>query len=153
MMVEHSFVTTLSETEAMHRGAEFLAHLGFKSSINAGQLPQTLRPGAGLERFKPIIGLPRQIRLEFDRGRITAAASIEPRGKAINMYKDMLLAIVTGLERKLALGEPDESAATDWTRLMHQLEARRRRDQRFKLIALAISGAVILTLIIRAVRL
>lgn len=124
MLVEHSFVTTLSEPEAMDRAALFLKRVGLRHS----DVASTSKPNKKLYRGLPGDFIPRKIELGFDRGRVSAAIVIEPKRKAQPAHREVLLALVHGLERVIAAGETEDQAAQPWQDVINQERRRLRRQ-------------------------
>ncbi len=160
MVVEHTFVTTLPPTEAMHAAAEFLSARGF-TSASAPRAFAIGDAGAGVwdqlevrrgrdplsaGRARHLLQLPQQVRLEWDRGRVTVAASIADRfGKKDRVA--LLTAIASGLDRLLAQRQPPEVAAADWGAIESRIERARRRSRLIAVIVV-VAFALLLAILI-----
>lgn len=159
MIVEHEFVTTQGQETALAAAAAFLGAGGFMREHGASASDQTQSPMLDLRRGKKnaararsVSELPQRLILQFDRGRITIAASIVANhvwgGRSrwhvgldlatagetpqkMRMHQRLLLGIVQGLEKLLAENQSDESARVEW--LAAEVEimqaARKRRKQ------------------------
>ena len=102
MLIEHVFVTTLAAPEALGLAASTLQACGFRIREHS---PYELELVRGLKhaRSTRVTRLPQIVRIAFDRGRVTVAGSIEPRGsKERPVYQSLMLGIVKNLERLLA---------------------------------------------------
>jgi hypothetical protein len=123
MIVEHSFVTTIEEPQAMEQATNFLRMLGFRPAGENSRRSWWRPRRSRLQRGLPSDFIPREVKIEYDRGRVTAAIGIEPRGKPRKLHQDLLLAVVSGLEKLLAGQAAPEQAAADWQAIV----TRRRR--------------------------
>jgi len=165
MVIEHIFITTLEAPEALQRAAQFLNSRGFQATPQAafamgGQAWSVLEMTRGKKnpsRAKSVVELPQQIRMEWDRGRVTVAASStslqESRSTTIGKKSGARMArnqqtVLTGLVMSLqelleAQREFDTVAATN-AALEGQLHAAdRSRRRRNMIILLTIFGAFI----------
>ncbi len=146
----------MESNEALAAASEFLRQAGFQAlaeqALQTADSPWTtleMRRGRkSAVRARGIVDTPQQIRLEWDRGRVTLAASIEPvarssfalsgfifsansgarisRRKAKD-YSDLLIAVSQALEQLLAARAPSDAAARDWLALEARLVAKARR--------------------------
>lgn len=140
MLVEHSFVTTLTERETMERAALFLQRVGLRHS----DLASTSKPNKKLYRGLPGEFIPKKVQLGFDRGRVSTAIAIQPKQKARQVHRDVLLALVGGLERMIADGQSEDQAAQPWQAVIDQERQRlRRRTLIWVGILLSIAGLFI----------
>jgi len=124
MVVEDDFVTTLDADAALS-----LAHDGF-APPPAPQSPSPLsfihvrrgrrRPG----RYTRLRELPQEVRLEYDRGRVNIAASIEPRGRDRYVHAELLVAIVATLRLLLTGQVASEQAGATLGAVESELEGR-----------------------------
>ena len=162
MVVEHVFVTTLGATDAMRMAAEFLASRGFiNSEQSAFQVGQTEWTALEMRRGRKtashnrgVLDRPHSVRLEYDRGRVVVAASIDARTRSFWMgtgrelsssstraqpYVNLLMTITQSLEQLLANGRSPEQAAAPWTVLDSELAASDRTYRRRRVITLWIA--------------
>ena len=156
MVIEHTFVTTMEAEEALRTASEFLRrHGGFEPE--ADRAFQLGRPGWNVielkrgkksaSRAKLVSELAQQIRMEWDRGRVTLAASIAPRTGAFygtdtsprhvrnRLAAELMTAIARSLELLLAYRMPPEQAARPWDQAQAQVDEQRRREKRRNVIA------------------
>jgi hypothetical protein len=115
MIVEHTFVTTHDAQDALDLSGDLLARLEFGASEAVAQAEpdhhwREWRRGAKHERTRYLCRKPTRIRLEFDRGRITAGIAINVQDNLSKHFRKFGLAIASGLEAHLVSGEPAESA-------------------------------------------
>ncbi len=92
-------------------------------------------------RAKGVGDLPQRVRVEFDRGRITVAASLEVRGKPGSLHSDMLLALAQSLDRLVAQDFTPSEARLPWNQIAHEIKAdtaRRRRRSRIIVVLLTL---------------
>lgn len=144
MVIEHTFVTTVDASQALGLAVSLLSHAGFVASQPAppvSDLP-ALYPGPALnvvEMTRATVGqkgsVPclQNVRLEFDRGRVTIAATIFPStGTRPSMsatsdvtgpsaierpFADAMMALALALDQALAQGMPIEQALEPWKAL------------------------------------
>lgn len=164
MVIEHEFVTTFSTQDVINMAWQFLSARGFVA--DTGQEPVQVtgpeRAAMEMRRGRKSVGracgtieLPQRIRIEFDRGRVSVAASITgqtrsftvatPRDPAPGSAKgraltELLMALVHALEAELTHGDlhGQATAALDAleTQLQQQAQKRRRRGRTFLVIAI-----------------
>jgi len=155
MVVEHTFITTLPEPDALRMAWELLHSRGF-TPLPAAEL--AARPPASnaveLRRGRPnpdrarsIVELPQFVRVEWDRGRVVVAASITPRTwmnrqytpgtimtKPINArqpdQENLLMAVIWALEQLLAHRRPPAECVAGLDQLQAQLIDKARRGRR-----------------------
>ena len=89
---------------------------------------------AKASKAKKISDLPQEIRLEFDRGRVNLAASLEEFRKSGELHRDLLLALALMLERAVGNGMALEQAGCDWEDVHTRIEASARKANRRKVI-------------------
>jgi hypothetical protein len=152
MLVEHSFVTTLDEAQVYRQANEFLLRAGFsmEGSLEADSVVyQRGKKKGGF--YKHFAELPQRVHIGFDRGRVNLAASIHESGKVHQAHRDMVLGIVTGLEKYIvgSVPLPDAGAAFAAAGLLADKEFRRRRTRKW--IMLAFLAVLILLLFLLVV--
>jgi hypothetical protein len=175
MVVEHTFVTTFSDHEALGAAAALLTSRGFAAvgdrafaMDGAWTNVELTRGKTNPARAKSIAELPQNVRIEFDRGRICMAASLTPwrRGgrdqipgemttRSVNkphpLQQELLLALVAAIELLLVHRQPPErcTARLDQVEAQIQEYARRmrRRHWTIGLIVLGIIAAAIALLV------
>jgi hypothetical protein len=137
VLIEHSFVTTLEEGPAMERAAAFLQRVGLRQQEVAGR-----RKGKRHKAYRglPADMVPKKVQVGFDRGRINAAIAIEPKRKPTQVHRELLWALVTGLEQTIAAGQNEEVAAQQWSAV---LVRERRRIRRNNIICTAVLLAML----------
>ncbi len=175
MVVEHSFITTMESREALTTASAMLQSLGFQvKNSNAFQMGEWNdlevsrgKPNSG--RAKDITQCLHRIRLEFDRGRVNLAASIQPmtRGnrtfriggvfsgagansvadlpaKKQRAYSDLLLIIAHSLEALLTQRSQPQEASQRWIAYEQEVrETARSARKRSTIIALSVLGVFI----------
>src|SRR3954452_20642571 len=84
MVIEHQFVTTMEGSDAMRAASEFLTARGFAVkgqndfAVGGGWTTlEVIRGKSNAARAKSIAELPQRLRLDYDRGRVTVAATLE----------------------------------------------------------------------------
>jgi hypothetical protein len=177
VVIEHVFVTTLEPTDALRRAAEFLASGGFESttsqafSLDSAWTSLQMRRGRKkAASARTISQLPQNVRLDFDRGRVTVALSIAANAvwggrsffaitstmdtpenpKKMKLHAELLTAIATGLEQSLAGQQPIELARAQWDQAEQAVLAAAKRRKRRILIG-TFSVILIFVLIIAAI--
>jgi hypothetical protein len=144
VVVEHNFVTTLPRDQALGRASAFLSRGGFAAQTQtAFALDQTAWTSIEVKRGKPIPSmslaipdLPQKISLEWDRGRVSVAASISDQHSA-KKRAAMMLSIVQGLENLLAKGHSEDQAIGEWYRIDTELR-RSGRWYKFRRVGMRI---------------
>ena len=165
MVIEHTFVTTLEAADTLRLASDFLRWWGFEAQVEGGfQLGQPawnaveLRRGMkNPARAKSLSDLPQQVRLEWDRGRVTLAAAITPRAGAFGtpkslantdpLHQQLLMAIAQSLEMLLVHRYPPEQAAQPWqlveARIQEKATHGRRRSRTIVIVVVCIFAALI----------
>ena len=173
MVIEHTFVTTMESAEALTAASNLLRDGGF-TVLNNGAFQmggwtdlEVTRGKKNLARAKDASECPQQVRLEWDRGRVTVAASITPRPqrsrsfvwggvvggvayalsnapKKEKVYADLLMVITRSVEMLLAQRLPQEEARREWLAVETQMQAdARRARRRATIIWLSILGVIV----------
>ncbi len=156
MIIEHVFVTTAEATEALRLARDFLVARGFRAAgPETGKLDASTALSRGRAKASATAAfneLPQRVMIQWDRGRVTVAASVTmPGGKepAAGSAKArlpiaMLTAIVRGLEMMLSQGRSFEESYAEWDRLEMDIrqEAASRRRVRIVLWAVAVIGLI-----------
>ncbi|HEX8341609.1 MAG TPA: hypothetical protein VF624_11925 [Tepidisphaeraceae bacterium] len=178
VVIEHAFVSTRPQEYVLAAAEAYLRARGFEPSPGgegaaAGRAFEMRRGESKAHRARTIAGLPQRVSVEYDRGRVAVAATIEPsakwggggsgsftltsggvegRPKHMVVHEQLLRAIVTGLQTLLAhdaSGTPDYAAWDAAEAEAEALEARRkRRNGNALLIALAIVAALVVAAIL-----
>ena len=155
MVVEHTFITTVEGHDALRMAWELLVSRGFGPlpAAEAAQRPPVhnaveLRRGReNPDRAKSVVELPQFVRVEWDRGRVTVAASITPRTAWGRQYapgaivskplsarepdqENLLLAVVGSLEMLLAHGRAPAECVAGLDQIQYQLVEMARRKRR-----------------------
>lgn len=144
MLVEHAFVTTLEAGPALEEATMLFKSLGFEMEEQSDRLLVARKGVKNAARAKSAAELPQRIRLEFDRGRIQLAATIEEHRKVGDLHRDLLLAMVNLLESRLAKRTPLAEAMAPWQALV---EKSARAAARRRLISRIIIWGLILVLL------
>ena len=108
MVVEHVFVTTLDATPAMQLAANMLREAGYTlDSLTTREL--RARRGTGGLMNHTVAELPHNIHMTFDRGRVTLAVAIQPRGgQDMNVHGMVGAAVAKAVEQLLVHGSPPQ---------------------------------------------
>jgi hypothetical protein len=153
MLVEHTFVTTLEADEALRDAGEFLCGLGF--TLRAGG-PGELEAARGRQRASTsrTSQLPQNLKLVFDRGRVTLAAGIlAPGGKDKPVHAEYMTALATALEALLVDRCPPEEAAVEWRRLDARLSRFWTRSRKVAAVILIVFAFAVIALVVAAIAL
>lgn len=131
MVIELSFISTLPPEEVMQQAKVYLAARGF-GRLPSGGRSDVLEMERGVHRAAKaasIVDLPQRVRIDYDRGRVSVAASIEAnavwggggsfgmvseRPKKMVVHARMLRAILLGLEMLLAHDATGQHDYADW---------------------------------------
>lgn len=186
MVIEHTFITTLEAEHALGTVAQFLVDRGFAVQPQTafapigvgggmiGQAPRVLELTRGKTnpaRAKGIDDLPQRVRVEWDRGRVSIAASVAPKNektvrktpvlvgpesadlatlRAAGVMGCLLLTITQVTEILLAYHNPQQAVAT-WNLLeaglARRAEVRRKRARRNFISVMIVLGVLIAVLI------
>jgi len=173
VVIEHSFVTTMEAPQTMQLAMQFLASRGFRRSeqiafpVGGGEW-NTLEMRRGRKkaaRAKNVTELPQVAHVQFDRGRVTVALSIEPsarwggaqvsfgitvgsvegKPKKMKLHAQLLTAIANGLEQVLTRGATVDEAAQEWDQADQAARAEARRRFRNSMIVLFVVIALFAT--------
>jgi hypothetical protein len=136
MVVEHSFITRLGPDETMRTALDYLREHGFSNAEAVGFRmagdPWTslkVHRGGKVTPRTAVADLPQVVHLEWDRGRVNVAASIEVPKKELRDHSQLLISITLALEELLATGMPPVEAGRDFRQVEIEL-ARAREEQR-----------------------
>jgi len=167
MVIEHTFITTLEPKKVFEQIHSLLHSTGFL--IGTGSLDQLNTGKASMEMTR---GLGRnadpkrcyqRVQVEFDRGRVTVAASImpaqrgsfglvassynaiEPKPTSVwgKPYADLMIALAQALENLLAKGQSPAEATQNWLQLEDQLSGRAENIRHKRRIAAVVMAGVI----------
>src|SRR5258706_11125966 len=177
MVVEHTFVTTMQDREALAAATGLLNSRGFTAvgeqafSMDGTWNNVELRRGkAKAARSKSILDLPLNVRIEYDRGRISVAAAITPwsrggreqipgelRTRSNNnphpLQQELLLAVVAAIELLLAQRQLPQQCVMRLDQIEFAIFDFTRRMRRRKWIvgiSIILGIALLMTLIIWA---
>lgn len=103
LLVEHTFVTTLSEAEVIARCGELLGRLGFRggSRTERGEV-RWARGRLSASDWAGPQRQPLRIQLEFDRGQVAVAASLDLPRRGRPRHEELLVGLLRGLEQHVA---------------------------------------------------
>lgn len=149
MVVEHTFVTTLERDDALAHAHALLERLGFLRG-GAGEWTRGAdKPAA----FLPPAAQPQALRLDYDRGRVTLAASLLDAGQPTPAGRELLLALASALEQVLCQGAAPARFVDGILSVERQgrAEAEARRRRRNRILGLVLVGPFILALLIIAI--
>jgi len=142
MIVEHTFVTTLEEPEAMSAAAEMLQGAGFFD--RPGPAPAARQWAHGLERPRNAAQAWKLVRLSYDRGRIAFAASARfARPDHAKLYEPVLVGLANAAETLLAARRPADDALAPVRDAIGAVYAYDRRRRLHTLIAFGVIGAAV----------
>ena len=173
MIAEHIFVTTLKPAEAFDLSTQFLGHFGFvPGAITTDSDPkqQNLSFSRGAARPRktdPLNKWRPRVMIQYDRGRITVAASImspvsgrwTTESEAIpKTYRDLaekfLFQITTSLDNLLAHNGSPDKALADLTEFEQKIGGEySQRSKRRTITMVIVVGVFILAMIIMVVAL
>jgi hypothetical protein len=153
MVVEHAFITTLEAPDALRLASQFLSSRGFEATAQGAfamgaegwNVLEMTRGKKRAQRAKSVVEYPQQVRLEWDRGRVTVAASAfspqeaqartwnaRPKGKPAQFQQQLLLGLCIHLQQLLESQLDLTQVAYAWTASEEQLQkqdrSRRRRN-------------------------
>ena len=165
MVVEHVFVTTYEPTDAMRIASYFLSRRGFEpvtqAAFQLGQPGWTVlemrRGRSSPTRAKSAVEVPQQMRLEYDRGRVTVAASglsakeavnRAPKGKDGDELRAMLLALAQNMQYLLADRVDPEALYVQWSNHEDAIRDAGLRRRRTRLTVLWTLLGVLIALIV-----
>ena len=135
MVVEHTFITTMEAADALATAGRALVSEGFEVQ-QASDRALTARRVSG-SRF------PGRVHLEWDRGRVNVAVSIEVQKKPTTQQTSILINLAQALE-KLLTGASDTDVEFDaWRSSSHKASTRVRRGRWVVYLLLAFIAAVI----------
>lgn len=129
MLAEHEFVTTRDARTVFADLLRILYQLGFEPEQQTDDFIIVRRGKKTAARARNITELPLRIRIEFDRGRVTVAASLETRRKPGPLHREMILALIGAVE-STGNGADMTTAQAEYDLVHQRIEddaARRRR--------------------------
>jgi hypothetical protein len=160
MIVEHVFITTYEAPDTLRVASQFLAARGFEAVAQAAfamgpatwNALEMTRGRKNAARAKSVLEFPQQVRIEWDRGRVTVAASArspqeaqvtgwstKPKGIVARLEEQMLTGIVTHLQQLLEARIESDQVLAAWAGYENRLhEADRSRRRRNLWISLTI---------------
>lgn len=151
MLMEHSFVTTLSQSQAWELAENALFTLGFSRSNVRGDSGICFQRGVSSPaKASKISDLPQEVRMEFDRGRVNLAASVRLHRKASQLHRDMLITLARVLEQVVGQGTGIELARATWDSLEASIERSARNATRTKFVIVAFLAVFIIVVLASA---
>ncbi len=134
----------LSVSSSLPQDSSLIAHRSSLSSASRSWRRGAATPGKARGQGD----IPTRVRMDFDRGRVVVAASVEARGMdAPRNPKLLAVGITLALERALALGHPLAEARADCDRYHTRMAGRDFFRNAFLITSLAIAVAMIVALI------
>jgi len=153
MIVEHAFISTRDGAEVQASARDLLLTLGFSPTVtSAPPTPDCLDLSRGRRHARQAVyrldRQPQRVRVEFDRGRVTIAASIEPHGRPHDLHRELLLLLATLIEQRVAGGTNLAELRTPWEDLHERIgrynrKKRLPRDIIIAVLCLIIAAAVV----------
>ncbi|MCB9853499.1 MAG: hypothetical protein H6819_10420 [Phycisphaerales bacterium] len=112
MIVEHEFVTTMCEADAVSAIRRSLTDLGFESADgdNATQFERLLREQSRLDQLNSKL----KCGFAFDRGRISIALQLETPSRTGEHHENLLRSLAVLIEEVVAKGKRFEIARRQW---------------------------------------
>lgn len=99
MILEHDFITTRSEPDAMAMVQRLLTELGFRARVNEDD--QAFEYVRGLKKAhaaKRPTDLPQFVRIHYDRGRVTLGIGLETHRTPQPRHRELLLILAAVIE-------------------------------------------------------
>lgn len=151
MVVEHIFVTTYDLADAMDMADDVLLDQGFKASSGTGPAREWTRGLTTAKNNVRVSDLPQRVRMEFDRGRVMLAASIEERHREkTKLHEALLLGVAGAVEARLA-GQSLEQSRALVAAPQADIEKLFRRQRTGRRIAIGFLLAIILGIVVLCV--
>jgi hypothetical protein len=154
VVVEHVFVSVLPVEEVLLRADEMLSSLGFIGPLDPAHFdatqPAAQRPASTttvrdwkrgcdkLKKAKSISDLPQRARLEFDRGRVALALSVETPPRSDKLHAEMLLSIARSLELRLSKDASVTDSLAPADAVQAEIDRKTRRARIARIIVLSI---------------
>ncbi len=154
MLVEHSFITTIDQADALNKASMMLVELGFTPEMQSDARIVSFRRGAlNARQTKKMHQSPQRVMVEFDRGRISFAATMEevPQfRKHRRVLESCLVALATLLEKCLAgcvLGE----VRGEWDAIHVEMARQDKSRRRLIIVVWSIIAVILIGVITLAV--
>jgi hypothetical protein len=143
MIVEHAFITTRDGAEVQASARDLLSMLGFSPTGPSGPArPDHLDLSRGRRHARQAVYRlelqPQRVRIEFDRGRVTVAASIEPHGRPDNLHRELLVMLATLIEERVVGGADPAELRARWEELHARIQGYNRKKRLPRDIILAL---------------
>jgi hypothetical protein len=152
VIVEHTFVTTRPEPEAFATAGELMSLLKFSPAPDPSPASREWSRGRRDARQTGFMSnLPQRLRINFDRGRISVAGSVELRNKKQLEARDTMVAITVALEHLLAHGQSLATSAADVLAKQAWIARMDRRRKYVILGMVAIPSALLTAAIVAAI--
>ena len=149
MLLEHEFVTTMPEADAIEAATAVLHRLDFEPTLAEGRL--TGRRGKPSKTsVKRVRDLPQSISIAFDRGRVELAALLEHRGKSKPIHRERLLLLTETIETAMRDDRDDHALAERWYQFERDEKALARKISRNRAIAWSLVIVGLLALLVIA---
>jgi hypothetical protein len=185
VVIEHQFVTILDADQTFQVANDLLVQRGFTlaqeqeitGSTFGARRVEMRRGRATAKEATSEAEFPQRLRLEWDRGRVTALIAVDVSGRVLSgnrrrggftgvvfsgditgadnkpgLHRDMAFGIVRALEMMLVQEVTPEEACEEWTRIEQQIAMRaqeiRRRRRRSRITLSIIAAVFILAVVI-----
>jgi hypothetical protein len=152
MIVEHAFITTKEEAEVEATARDLLSMLGFSPAVTPEGTADRLEFSRGRRHARQAIynleRQPQRVRIEFDRGKVTVAASIEPHGKPHDLHRELLLTLATFIEARVAAGADPTPLRERWDDLHGRIRGHNRRARLPRNIILVLLGLCLAAMVV-----
>ena len=148
MLVEHKFVTTAEQEAAFQAVEMFLTEIGFGVEYRSGP---ALRFRRGREKAHPKyspVEWPQAVHVEFDRGRVSVAASLTEFRQRKPEMEGLLVALVTCIEGLLAMGSSLDDARGQYAMAAARVDEYFRKVRLRRRITIGVFIALIVGIVI-----
>lgn len=146
MIVEHAFITTLTQDEARQASVGLLSLAGFAAAEDDGPAWVAMSRGKTKRAVGPA-EIRHRVRLEFDRHRISVGVSVELQRSPHRLNEAMATGIALALERHLVEGVEAEAALVEWREAFAKAAEKTRKMRRNNRIAFGSLIAILVLLV------
>ena len=143
MILEHEFITTRPEEDAIATIRQLLMDLGFKEKRNTDgrDFVRGLKNASTARRPSD---LPQVVRFDFDRGRVSLGVVLEIHGKVKPVHGEMMHTLAVAIENAVSRDVPLDVAREPWDAFVAAHPKRRGIVETIMLVFLVVLLAALL---------